>query len=443
MTSDLTISVLLAVNILVPAIATYRACFSRGVEVNHVATFTLGYLLYWIFPIAVGASQVLSYNPAMRTFYDIFDQVAPSALHTYLAISLCCYLFFLLGHVASFGLRCRLVEKYANLHFDSRLLAMYLLLGIGACAVYAYTLRSQLFRGYTVTNDQFADPLRGTFAAWCNFLECVALVYTVDLQFKFRNRATFRKVLVNSYILAAIFALLLDLSIGQRHFLLTFAVMLIVYRSVFFERLHFRSALLLFAIGFGAAGAAALMRQTINFTLLEIVSAEPLFTSLALVYFLREPRFPLIRFPYLLFADLLFIVPTTLMPNKFALIPSVSDAGIPLFNPLGTVHSFLSFLANFGVFGSLGAFFLLGFALNLIRSGTRVPLLRVIYIMLSAQLAFSLWRDDFSISFVKSMLEFSILIPILICVSSNVLSGLLRRKNFRLIGRLEDFAPKI
>jgi hypothetical protein len=122
-------------------------------------------------------------------------------------------------------------------------------------------------------------------------------------------------------------------------------------------------------------------------------------------------------------------------------MPSVADAGVPLFNPLGTVHSFLSFLANFGVFGSFGVFFLLGFALNLIKSGTRVPLLRVIYIMLSAQLAFTLWRDDFSLSFVKSMLEFSILIPIMICVSSNVLSGLLRRKHLRLVGRLEEFAP--
>ena len=437
---DITISVLLAANILVPAIATYWACFSRGVEVNHVATFTFGYLFYWILPIVVGAYQVLSYNPSMKVFYDIFDQVPPSTLHTYLTISLCCYLFFVLGHVTSRKLRYRLIEKYANLHYDSRLLAMHLLLGVAACAVYAYLIRSQLFKGYTVTKEN-ADTFGGTFASWCNFLECVALIYTVNLQAKFRYTATFRRVLLNTYMLAALFALLLDLSLGQRHFLLTFAVMLVVYRSVFFERLQFRSALLLFAVGLGAAGTAALMRSTINFTLLEIICAEPLFTSLALVYFLREARFPFIRFPYLLLGDLLSIVPSALMPNKFTLIPSVSDAGVPLFNPLGTVHSFLSFLANFGVFGSFGVFFLLGFALNLIKSGTRVPLLRVIYIMLSAQLAFTLWRDDFSLSFVKSMLEFSILIPVMICVSSNVLSGLLRRKHLRLVGRLEEFAP--
>ena len=208
--------------------------------------------------------------------------------------------------------------------------------------------------------------------------------------------------------------------------------MLVLYRSVFFERLSLRSALLLFAVGLGAAGAAALIRQEVSFTLLEIVFAEPLFTSLALVYFLREASFPLIRFPYLLLGDLLFIVPTVLMPNKMTLMSSVARCGIPLFNPLGTVHSFLSFMANFGVFGSFGVAFLLGFLLNLIKSGSRVPLLRVIYIMLSAQLAFSFWRDVFAFSFVKGMLEFSILIPVFICASSNVLSGLARRKDLRI-----------
>ena len=51
---DLTIFVLLAANILVPAIVTYKSCVSHGLEVNHVAIFTFGYLFYWILPIARG-----------------------------------------------------------------------------------------------------------------------------------------------------------------------------------------------------------------------------------------------------------------------------------------------------------------------------------------------------------------------------------------------------
>jgi len=433
---DPTISVLLAANILVPAIATYKSCVSQGLEVNHVAIFTFGYLFYWILPIAVGASQLLSYLPSAKPFYDLFDQVPSSILSTYLLISLCFYLSFVIGHVMSRGLRLRIVEKWAGLQFNSRLLAIYLLLGVAAYAVYAYLLRDQLFKGYNVSFAEFADPLRGTFAAWCNFLECVALIYTVTIEFKLRHTAKFARVVINRYMLVAAVALLLDLSIGQRHFTLTFAAMLLLYRSVFFERLHLGSALLLFVVGLGAAGGFALMRQQyLDFTLLEIICAEPMFTSLALCFYLREAIFPLIRFPFLLFEDLIFILPTMFFPDKLSLVPSVSDAGIPLFNPLGTVHSFLSFMANFGVFGSLGVLFLFGFVLNILKSCSRVPLLRVIYILLSGQLAFSFWRDDFAMS-LKNILEFSILIPIFIYASSNALSGLSRHKQLRMMGRL-------
>src|ERR1019366_7833147 len=439
---ELTIFVLLAANILVPAIATYKSCVSHGLESNHVAVFTFGYLFYWILPITVGASQLLAYNSQLKPFYYLFNHVPASTLNTYLVITLCFYLSFVFGHVMSGGLRYRIMEKYADLHFDSRLLIFHLVLGAAACAVYAYLLRDQLFRGYHIAAEEFADPLgiRGPFAACCNFLECVAFVYTVDLEFKLKHIAKFWDIVANRYMLVASLALLLDLSLGQRPLTLTAPCMLLLYRSVFFARLSLRSALLLFVVGLGAAAAVALIRQEVSLTLVEVIFAEPMFTSLALVYFLREASLPLIRFPYLLLGDLVFIVPRVLMPNKMALMSSLPDAGIPLFNPLGTVHSFLSFMANFGVFGSFGVAFLLGFLLNVIKSGSRVPLLRVIYIMLSAQLAFSFWRDPFAFSFVKSMLEFSILIPILICASSNVLSGLVRRRDLRIARRLEEFA---
>jgi hypothetical protein len=420
-------TLLLAANFLIPAIATYITSVRDGMEVDHVVIFTFGYWFYWILPIVVGAYQLLSYNVAMKVFYDIFDQVPTANLHSYLAISLACYLFFIFGSTMSRGLRFRTLEKVTNIRFDRRLLLLYLLLGISLYSVYAFLLRDQLFRGYTINNDQFLDPLRGTFAAWCNFIECVAFIYTVDFEFGLGGAATFRRVFFNKFMMIALLAVLLDLSIGQRNFILAFSAMLVLYRSVFFERLHLGSALVLFAVGIVAAGAVALVRSKINFTLIEILCAEPVYTSLALIYYLREARFSAVGFPSLLFGDLLFMVPTALMPNKFELIPSVSDAGIPLFNPLGTVHSFLSFMANFGVMGSMGVFFLLGFSLNLLKGCSRVPLLRVIYIMLSAQLAFSFWRDDFSYS-LKGMLEFSILIPVFISVSSNTVDRFLRRR---------------
>ena len=441
---ELQFFILLAANILVPAIATYMCCVAKGLEVNHLSIFTFGFLFYWILPTALGASQLLAYNSQLKTIYYLFDSVSPSSLNIYLLISLGFYLSFFCGHIMSRGVRWRTIEKCANLHFDCRLLTLHLLLGTAVFAVYAYFLRDQLFKGYNVAQDQFiSDPLgiRGPFAASCVFLEGVALVYTVYLEVKLAHTATFLRVIINRYMLVVLTALLLDLSLGQRHFILTAAFMLTLYRTVFFKRLSLPIAFFLFVTSLAAAGAAALIRQkVISFSPLEIIFVEPLFTSLALFYYLREAVFPLIRFPYPLIGDLVLLIPRALMPNKMALMSNLSDVGIPVFSPMGTIHSFLSFMANFGVLGSFGMAFLLGFVLNVLKSSSTVPLLRVIYIMLSAQLAFSFWRDPFAFSFVKGMLEFSILVPILICASSNVLSGLVRRKNLRIARRLEEFA---
>jgi len=426
MDSDLLLSPLLFANVLVPVITASAICVSDGLEVNHFATFTFGYLFYWILPIVVGASRIFRMTPAMNPFYDLFDQVPPSSLCIYLTISLCCYLFFLFGHLSTRGLRCRALERYASIHFDRRLLVLYLLLGSALCTLLAYQLRDQLFKGYRVLEEQWRDPLRGTFAGASNFLVCVALIYSVNLEADLGHVITFWQRYVNPYMVAVLLTLVANLSLGERYYVMTTAVMLVTYRSVFVARLRLYTALLLFAVGLTAAGLAGLVRQDININLFGIMCADPLFTSFSLMFFLRELTFSVLRFPTLLLGDLIFLVPTVLLPNKFELIPSVTDAGIPLFNPVGAEHSFLPFMANFGVVGTLGAFFLLGCGVNLIKSGTRVPLLKVIYIFLCAQLAFTIWRDDFAFS-LKNILEGTLATPILIFASLNLLTGLLRR----------------
>jgi len=430
---------LLAANIVVPVVTTYATCVSDGLEINHIAVFTFGYLYYWILPITIGAFDIFRSNVALKPFYDLFDQVRPSSLYSYLTISLCCYLFFLFGHLSTRRLRCRVVERYASLRFDRRLLVLYLLLGTTICTLLAYQLRDQLFQGYMVLEEVWHDPLRGTYAGASYFLVCVALIYTVNLEAGLKHTVAFWRLAANPYMLVAFLALVINLSLGQRYYILTAVIMLVIYRSVFVRHFRAYTTLLLFAVGVSAAGAFALVRQHNNLSLLAIICAEPLFNSISLLYFLRELTLPILRLPTLLLRDLLFLVPTVLLPNKLELIPNVTDAGIPLFNPLGAEHSFLSFVANFGVVGSLGAFFFLGFGVNLIRSGGRVPLLKVIYVMLSAQLAFTIWRDDFAYSIVKNMLEGAVAIPIFIFASLNLLTGLLRRRP-RIAGHLGESA---
>ncbi len=117
------------------------------------------------------------------------------------------------------------------------------------------------------------------------------------------------------------------------------------------------------------------------------------------------------------------------------------DYGFPLFSPLGATNSFYSFMINFGVFGTIVFLFLMGWLLSLLRGRDRNLLSRVIYVMLSGWIGFTFFRDDFSISLVKSMLQFSILVPGLLVVSLQLVSGFLRDLRRPAIERPTEAGP--
>jgi len=51
---------------------TVRKCWSRqGIEFNHVLAFTVGFLFYWICPVALGVWRFFDEMPAMSVWYGI------------------------------------------------------------------------------------------------------------------------------------------------------------------------------------------------------------------------------------------------------------------------------------------------------------------------------------------------------------------------------------
>jgi hypothetical protein len=78
-------------------------------------------------------------------------------------------------------------------------------------------------------------------------------------------------------------------------------------------------------------------------------------------------------------------------------------------------------MINFGLFGTLLFMFALGAALSTLRR-LRGPLSRVIYAMLTGCLAFTFFRDGFSVSLVKNMLEFSVLVPVAVVISLHIVT---------------------
>jgi len=136
------------------------------------------------------------------------------------------------------------------------------------------------------------------------------------------------------------------------------------------------------------------------------VLLEPVFTSISLVYFLRYDHMVWLALPKYLVSDFSNLIPSAVFPRKASLINTPD-----VFSPLGALHSFVSFNFNFGLIGTAAFMFLLPMGLRWIKARDGSPLYRTMYVMLSGWLAFTFFRDPFSVSIVKTMVQHSVLLP--------------------------------
>jgi hypothetical protein len=210
-------------------------------------------------------------------------------------------------------------------------------------------------------------------------------------------------VLILPFAVGALFLML----IGSRLYVASFVLMFAAFRSLYivpFSKKQVALAGLLMVALFGTVGAlrvnSSIMDAGFN------VLLEPLLTSVSLVYFLRYDHLAWLAAPKYLISDFCNLLPSAIFPGKAALIRAPD-----VFSPLGALHSFVSFNFNFGLIGTAVFMFLLPASLRWIKARDKSPLYRTMYVMLSGWLAFTFFRDGFSISIVKDMVQHSILLP--------------------------------
>jgi len=441
---NILVLLLITLNLLFPLWCVYTSCITRqGLEVNHVLLFSSGFFIYWILPIAIGVSRLFYEAPIMVLWYGIFDAIPPETLSLYLVITFAAYLSFWLG--SEFVRRkLRGMPTYHRLAIDTRLLSLPLIVGTLLAGGLAVVFRNQLFTGYTLgiggAND---DILKGTFVTSSVFLLALAFVYTARKDEMMDSPHIFWKVVLNPYFAAYLLASLLVLSLGGRLYFVSGLVMLLVYRTSYFQRIRFSSALWLLVIGVVFAGLAGLVRQNRNISLEEgwlLIMVEPLFTAFSLIHFLRDNAFELLRFPIFLISNFINLVPSPLFPQKLSYMLAPEEFGYVIYSPGGAENSFFSFMINFGVIGTFFALFASGVCLSYLKVKDRNLLFRVVYVMLCGWLGFTFFRDPFFISIVKTMFQDSLVTPLLIVVLIQGLSSSLKRVSR--LGRLDDSSTK-
>jgi hypothetical protein len=435
------LQILVALNVMLPIAAVLGHCGVKRIQIDHVAAFSLGYLFYWILPVAAGLAGVFADpgNPVMSAWYSLFYTISNSTLEWFLILSLVCYFAFLSGTWLGSRTHSMSPLRLGAPAFDRRLLIPLLWLSAICLAALSFALRDQLFTGYATGMDPWIpDPLRSALGALSTILIILLLLDCAAKDRGDRSAGAFRRLLAGRFFLLYLLASLLDVSVGARMYMVSGILMLCVYRSVFFRRFAAVNLVCLVGIGLLLAGLVGVWRMgRADYGIFENLASEPMFTAMSLIHFLGSERLPLLRYPVLLLSEFLNLVPTFLFPGKMELFLQPEDIGYVTFSPGGGLNSFFSFMINFGVLGTIGVLFGLGFAMAVLKKGAGSPLLRVIYIMISGWLGFSFFRDPFYVSIVKCMVEFSVVVPTLIVVSLHLCTQLMARRGARDGGAIE------
>ena len=427
---------LVAANVAAPVWASLRACVSRrGLEINHVLIFSVGFLTYWILPVAVGLSGLADGLPQLQIFNGVYAQVPEEELARFLLVTFGCFLAFWAGDAWMGRRMARRGRAYRRTFFYPLLLEVPLLFGLLGELAYAFPLRDQFFKGYTLlpAGGIGADPLRGSFIAFNVLLLALALIYTMRRAETSREPRPFAAVLRNRYVAFYVLFALLVLSLGGRLYFASSVVMLLVYRTVYSKRISGRALLSLAVVGAAASGLIGIVRLgagagagPASSLVAQSLLAEPLLTSLSLLRFIQEGYFDWVKFPSFLLGSFTNLVPSAIFPDKAAFVPDLTQSGYVIFSPLGALNSYVSWMINFGVLGTALCLFGVAASLRFLALSDSRLLSRVVYVMVCGWLGTTFFRDPFSISIVKNIFQFSILTPIVIVLSAQVASVALR-----------------
>ncbi len=427
---------LLGINVATPlAVLAFRYLFKKGIEFDHIFMFSVGFIFYWILPVGIGLFKFYIGADSMFSWYQIFQGIKNESLIAYLLCSFACYLFFVAGGTIGNRVFGSSSSKILHITYDSRLLYLFLFIGIAITGIFAFSLRHLFFTGYSVSPW---STWKGSFTAGSIFLFSLAFVYGFRLQEESSTRLTFFQTTKNWYFFVSLLCAVLLVSLGGKMFFVSWIFMILTYRSVFFQSFRFRTLVIMFAAiaisstfftvfrtGDMQAFSIFVQRLFKNDYFIYLFLSDTLFASFNLIYFLQEQMLPILGFPAFLLCDFTRIIPTFIFPGKALFQLNPGDFGYTIFYSGGALNSFFSLMINFGIIGSILFLFSFSFLLQFLRVSPIMRPFRSIYCLITSFLAICFFRD-FNATMVKLIFEFSILLPVIVIFMSHIISSTVR-----------------
>lgn len=392
-----------------------RCCIEKGkIKINHIFCVSLGYVYYGLIPFWCFELRPDFNNGGYHLLLAYYAQIPYLNRVKYIMISFLMYVLFILGSRTA-GKRFSIRKREISIKFSEQVLfPVVILLGIAIL----WLNRKFLFKGYNGIKNTY----KGTLSAY------VIMLFSITLMNFFARKRTFHfaKKFLDKWGTAFTFFSVMLLSMGGRLYVLTsiFAI-LVCYSCFHVNGVSIKSFRRIFLVLMLAAGVVGIVRQgravhvrDVLFNILE----EPLYCSFSLLTYLGNNEIDSwLSLPVILFSGLVNLVPTVIFPDKIKYIMSVFDLGTEISSPLGGMHYFVSFTLDFGIFGSILAFYVFGRIMRVLRREPESDLKKTIYCLICSYMTFGIYRDPIAISIIKDIIEFSIVIPVIVSSANRIL----------------------
>lgn len=381
--------------------------------IDHLMTFSVGFYFYWIVPIIIGSTGVISDNINDFKFWnDYFNMISEERIVLFLIFSLFYYIAFFIGSFIGRGKIKRLDIDICKKIYKRKIYLYLLLFFYGILLLFFIDkFKDALFTGYSVIPWEKVDD-KGSFVALTSLYLSLAFIYTTAKNTVCRNTG-FINLFFIFYFIAAFFVL----SMGGRLYFLSAVIMLLIYYSVYYNLTINKKMFFCIITIILISGIIGVYRGNTNdeekFLTLVLVNifSENLYNSFSLFGFLKDYGFEILSYPLPLLSSFIDILPRAFFSKERELLKvTIEEFGYNIHSPVGALNSFPSLMVNFGILGSLIFIFIMGFVLSKMKMSKNF-VCRVSYIMISGFITFSFFRDSFQVSIVKNIFQYSLLIP--------------------------------
>jgi hypothetical protein len=369
---------------------------------DHLVILLIGLFYYWVFPILAYRNNWIG-GRDLRLFNSIPDE----KILFFELVSSLIFLSIITGDIISSRYNPRNKELKGEYFLSIKTLDFFLFILVTLTLIYLFLNRNILFKGYGSINWGIE---RGALIGALCMLSTLSIIGTVRWVRK-KGRHSYYRVFINRFVIIALVANLIFLSTGNRGFIITFLVAMMMLLSLN-GKTKLWHMILFFGLLLMIAGAVGTIRLGRGFHVLYLINYikshifyETLNVNQSLWHYLINSNEKLFAIPYILVSKLIGLIPTAIFPSKFSYMIKPSDLGIVIPHFQSTSQIYILLMVHFGVLGSVLFMGVLSFILNILKKN---PLTFSMYISLSSYIMFHFFRS-FDVTVIKFMFEFSIL----------------------------------